>query len=206
MMLIKPAPLIILGCKPANSSISNNIALVVLLPLVPPTAIVFLLSAIRDNNSERLMIGIFSFLAFCTSATVSSIAVETTIRSVVSVMPSPFCKKHCTPSISSFSLVSLYSPGAKKRSLPLTSLPMPLRYCAIALMPTPATPIKKGFLKSFIEEIILQIKGIIAEKYFCPRNSLQLVSNHQVKCIKTFLKKLTDVSVTTDTKYSNPFK
>ena len=91
-MLVKPAPLIILGCKPAKLKISNNIPLVVLLPLVPPTAIVFLLNAIMANNSLRFMIGMFNAFAFCTSGTVSSIAVETTIKFVAGVMPSPFCK------------------------------------------------------------------------------------------------------------------
>jgi len=34
----------------------------------------------------------------------------------------------------------------------------------MALIPTPATPMKKGFLKSLMDEIILQIKEIIRKK------------------------------------------
>ena len=58
IILTNPAPLIILGCSPANFKISNSIALVVLFPEVPPTAIVFLLFAIIASNSDRLIIGI----------------------------------------------------------------------------------------------------------------------------------------------------
>ncbi len=135
-------------------------AVVVLLPLVPPIVIVLLLSAINASSSERLMIGIFSCFAFCTSATVSSTAVETTIRSVTGVIPDPSCTKQPIPSASNFSFVSLYSPSLKKRSLPETCLPVPCKYWAMALMPLPAMPIKNGFLKSWIEDIILQIKTI----------------------------------------------
>lgn len=74
----------------------------------PLTAIVFLLLAINASNSERFIMGMLSCFAFCTlRMTVSSMAVETTTRSVSRVMPSPFCRKHCIPSASSFSLVSL---------------------------------------------------------------------------------------------------
>ena len=156
IILTNPAPLMMLGCKPALSKISNNMALVVLLPDVPPTAMVLLLLAMSASNSDRLMIGMLSCFAFCTSNTVSSMAVETTTRSVPVVMPSPFCKKHCMPAASSFSLVLLNSPSLKYRSLPLTFLSIPARYCAMALMPTPATPMKKTFLKSWIPVIIKQ--------------------------------------------------
>ena len=64
MMLTKPAPLIILGDSPAFSMISKSIALVVLFPDVPPTAIVFLLLAIMASNSLLLIMGIDNDLAF----------------------------------------------------------------------------------------------------------------------------------------------
>ena len=111
IILTNPAPLIILGFFPANSTISNNIALVVLLPEVPPTAIVFLLFEMMASNSLLLIIGMDNALAFCTSATVSSMAVDTTTRSVCSLIPSPFCKKHFIPQASNLSFVSLGSPG-----------------------------------------------------------------------------------------------
>ena len=73
-----------------GSGIRNNTDLIVVSTAiedtvyeVPPIAIVFLLSEINASNSLRLMIGIFSCFAFCTSYTVSSIAVLTTIRSVL---------------------------------------------------------------------------------------------------------------------------
>ena len=113
IILTNPAPLMMLGCIPACSKISNNIALVVLLPDVPPTAMVLLLLAINASSSDLLMIGIFSCFAFCTSNTVSSMAVETTTSSVSFVIPSPFCKKHFIPADSNFSFVSLNSPSAK---------------------------------------------------------------------------------------------
>ena len=50
----------------------------------------FYLPRSRASNSDRLIIGIFSCFAFCTSGTVSSTAVETTTRSVAVLMPSPF--------------------------------------------------------------------------------------------------------------------
>ena len=113
IMLISPAPLIILGCIFAVFIISNNMALVVLFPDVPPTAIVFLLSAIKASKSLLLIIGIFNESAFCTSGTVSSIAVETMTSFVCSVIPNPFWEKHFMPSFSNLFLVSLYSPSIK---------------------------------------------------------------------------------------------
>ncbi len=128
IILTRPAPLIMLGCRPAYSNISNSIALVVLLPLVPPTAIAFLLAAITESSSALLITGILSCFAFFTSITVSSTAVDTTTKSVILVIPSPFWTKHFIPSASSFFFVSLYSPSLKKRSLPETFLPIPCRY------------------------------------------------------------------------------
>ena len=165
IILVNPAPLIMLGCILACCKISNNIALVVLLPLVPPTAIVFLLFAISDNTSLLFKTGMFNCFAFCTSATVSSIAVDTTTKSVSVVMPSPFCKKHFIPSASNFSFISLNSFSLKYLSLPLTFFSTPAKYCAMALMPTPAMPMKKTFLKSAIF-LIIQFQLLLFDVMF----------------------------------------
>ena len=84
---IKPAPLIILGSRSAYSRISKIIAVVVLFPLVPPTAIVFFVTLIAFNNSLLFMIGILRERAFCISLLVSSTAVEITIKSILELIP-----------------------------------------------------------------------------------------------------------------------
>ena len=134
-------------------------ALVVLLPEVPPIAMVFLVAAICASSSDLRITGIFNALAFCTSGTVSSTAVDTTITSVSAVIPSPFCKKHVIPAASSFTLISSNACVSKPRSDPDTCLPVPTRYCASALMPVPPTPIKKKLLELLMSMLMI-INGI----------------------------------------------
>ena len=86
----KPAPPITDGLRPAWCNISNNMAVVVLFPDVPPTATVFLAVTISASNSLRLMIRFDKVFACCTSGTESSIAVETTTQSILSeTAPAP---------------------------------------------------------------------------------------------------------------------
>ena len=82
-------------------------AVVVLLPEVPATAIVFLVVTISASNSLRLMMGFAKALACCTSGTLSSIAVETTTLSVSAVTPPAPCSKQMIPSASKAALLSL---------------------------------------------------------------------------------------------------
>ncbi len=64
-------------------------AVVVLLPDVPPTAMVFFCKAIDASNSLLLTMFLFNFLASNTSGTESSMAVETTTMSTSLLTPPP---------------------------------------------------------------------------------------------------------------------
>ncbi len=59
------------------------------------------------------------------------------------------------PSASSLAFISLAFPSLKKRSLPDTLKPVPCKYWAMALIPAPAMPTKKGCLIFLRSDIIV---------------------------------------------------
>ncbi len=148
-------------------------AVVVLFPLVPPIAIVFLLPAIIASNSDRLMMGIFSLLCFLYFATVSSTAVDHYHQ--VGSRRDAFAVLHKTFNAFRFQLflcfiiLSFFKKAVRSRK---TFFQFLLDTGAMALIPLPATPMKKGFLKSWIVEIMMQIKAISSKQFINQYNQL----------------------------------
>ena len=106
--------------------------------------------SLNDGNTE--------LFCLCTSATVSSIAVETTIRSVVFVMPLPSCRKQLIPSASSFSLHFIVLTGDEEAVASGYIFPDAFEVLRNSAHATSGYANKKWVLKSSIVAIILQIK------------------------------------------------
>ena len=128
------------GSCPAPRRISNTIAVVVDLPLVPDTATERNALTQCASISERCTIGSLRCFAAATSGTVSSTAVEITSAPQSSARPLPSCGHTFTPSFSSCARASGRSSRSKPRSLPLARPPSMAWNCASALMPLPPTP------------------------------------------------------------------
>ena len=112
MKLFMSAPFMIVGLLPARCRIQPIIATVVLLPLVPATAIVLFVAMIAASRSERCTAGMLRSCAATMSGFDSSIAVETQTTSVATVTPEPSCGTTAHPSVSSDRWIKAVSPLA----------------------------------------------------------------------------------------------
>lgn len=138
-----PAPVMSEGERLQVCRMWKIIPTVVLLPDVPATAMVFRVRVMAFNKSERFTRGMPRALAFWISGLEDSMAVEAMMSWVFSVMPEASWEKHWMFIASNWVRLTLVLPSLNSRSEPETCLLMPERYCANALMPVPATPMKK---------------------------------------------------------------